>query len=433
MARFFIENYGCQMNVSESDSLRNLLIIHHHEWVENPREAEVAIINTCSVRRTAEQRIVGRFGFYRTLNETEGRNIRVVLMGCMAQNAGLAMKKKFPDVIKLVWGTYNKEGVLEYLNSLRSKGNFLELSDYRFMDAQPQGKYPFKSFVPISHGCDNFCSYCIVPIVRGREVHRSAKDILANIQKLSDQGVKEINLLGQNVNSYRDGNLSFPELLDRIAVETKMERIGFLTSHPKDFSKELVDVVAAHSNIMKSIHLPLQSGSGRILNLMNRKYTTEEYLKKIEMARKIPDAALSTDILVGFPSETEKEFLETVELVKKVRYTEAFTYHYNVRPGTAAEKLPDQVPEKVKKERLSYLIETQRAISQEMLSAQIGNTLLLMLDSVSKKNPNELSGKSHNGISIFIEGKKEWIGQILPVKIEGVSGSGVRGKAIFRI
>jgi tRNA-2-methylthio-N6-dimethylallyladenosine synthase len=430
MAKFFIENYGCQMNVSESDSLRNLLKSNGHIETTGPHDADAVIINTCSVRNTAEIRIWGRLGYYREINENRKIPVHVIVMGCMAQNVGAAMKKKFPDVVSVIWGTYNKDGILDYFNNFRKPKDHLELDGYTFMDAKPQNKYSFKSFLPISHGCDNYCSYCIVPYVRSNEIHRKSSDIITNIKRLMDIGVKEIILLGQNVNSYQDEDIHFPDLLDRIVNQTQIERLSFMTSHPKDFGQKLADVMIQYPNIMKNVHLPVQAGSDRILKLMNRKYTVENYLEKIEIAGKIPDVIITTDIIVGFPSETDKDFQDTLELIEKVRFQEIFTYHYNTRPGTSAAQLPDDVPKKEKLDRLTLLIDAQRRITNEALEKQIGSEHSFLIESVSKKNKHELSGRTHNGLAVFIEGDKKQIGTLVRVMITGISGSGLKGRII---
>lgn len=432
MVKFYIENYGCQMNVSESDSLRNLLRENGHTEANNPRESDVVIINTCNVRKTAEERIEGRLGYYRSLITNEKIRLKVILMGCMAQNSGIQMKKKFPDVVGLLWGTYNKDGILEYMDRLTKAEDYLKLYDYQFMEAKSQTKYSFKSFVPISHGCDNFCSYCIVPFVRGREIHRNHLDIINNVNKLINTGIQEIILLGQNVNSYNDGHMNFPELLNEIAVLTGINRLGLMTSHPKDFSIDLVEVIKANKNIMRNIHLPLQSGNNRILNLMNRKYSIDEYLEKINIAREIDDIIFTTDILIGFPGETEQEFNETLQVLDKVMFYEAFTYKYNSRPGTKAEYMQNQISENIKKDRLSRMIERQKINTGKVLSSRIGKKQIAMLDSVSKKKTNELSGKSHNGINVFIEGRKELIGSIFKIEFISISGNGLTAKILNR-
>lgn len=426
--KFFIETYGCQMNFAESDSLRILLEKYGHIEVHSPLLADVAILNTCSVRTTAETRIVGRVGFYRGLNKKHKKKINVILMGCMAQNIGDEIKTKFPDVVKLVWGTYNKEGILPLMNDLSHSEDFLAMSDFKFIPAEAQKKYPFKAFVPISHGCNNFCTYCIVPHVRGREVHRKSVDIVDNIKRLVDEGVVEICLLGQNVNSYVDGNKHFPELLVDVADIDGVECLTYMTSHPKDFSRKLVDVMKSHKNIMQHIHLPFQAGSERILKMMNRKYTSDDYLAKIEIARTIPNIVLTTDIMVGFPTESDEDFADTMRIVETVRFNEAFMYRYNTRPGTIAAKHKDQIPEKIKLQRLNRLINTQNTITKEILPTHIGKTYRTLAESVSKKDPAQLTGCTHNGVMVFFKASEKFIGKIIDVKIVGVAGVGLKGE-----
>ena len=430
MANFFIENYGCQMNLSEAESLAQLIEKRGHKVVSSPKDAEIVVINTCSVRESAEERIYGRLGYYRGLKNS-GKEISVIVIGCMSQYAGLKLKEEFSDVLKGVWGTYNKEEILSFLDSIDKDIIHLEMKNYRFVYAVPQKKYPFKSFLTISHGCNNFCSYCIVPYVRGREICRDSDDIIENVKELVDKGVKEITLLGQNVNSYYDGKLNFPHLMDRICNSTSLERLTFLTSHPKDFSREIVDVILANRKILRYVHLPLQSGNNRILSLMNRKYTVEEYHEKIEWIRKIPDVVISTDIIVGFPTETEREFLDTVDFIKKIRFNEAYMYYYNPRPGIKANEIGGEIPEKEKKRRLSYLIEVQNKIKKELLENYVNREYNVLFEALSKKNKNELFGRSENNLIIFAGGMKEYIGKILKVRTDSVENVSLKGQIIL--
>ncbi|MGC8765599.1 MAG: tRNA (N6-isopentenyl adenosine(37)-C2)-methylthiotransferase MiaB [Brevinematia bacterium] len=430
MANFFIENYGCQMNVSEADSLATYLEKSGHKRVKTPDKADFVIINTCSVRESAEERIIGRLGYYRGLKNRINPDIKVILMGCMAQYAGEKLREEFSDVLKVVWGTYNKDKVVEILN-LYDRYTYTDMKEYKFTDAFPQKKFPFKSFLPISHGCNNFCSYCIVPYLRGREICRNSDEVVENIKRLVEVGVKEVTLLGQNVNSYFDGKYSFSELLERIINETSLKRLTFLTSHPKDFSKQIVDVMESSKRILRYIHLPLQSGNNRILGLMNRKYTVEEYLEKIELIRRIQDVVISTDIIVGFPSETEKEFMDTIEVVKKIGFNEAYMYYYNPRPYAKASEFEGQIPEVEKKRRLSYLIEVQNSIKAQLLTTYVGKEYNLLIESVSKKNKSELLGRTDNNLIVFVDGRKDLIGSIVRVKIEALKDVVLKGRIIF--
>lgn len=430
MAKFLIENYGCQMNLSESESLRSFLEKNGHKFVESPEEAEFVIINTCSVRKSAEERIIGRLGYYRGIKRTKNPEIKVAIMGCMAQNEGIKLKDAFPDILKAIIGTYNKEKILDFIEKQSEKEIQLEMKNYRFMEATPHKKYPFKSFVPISHGCNNFCSYCIVPYVRGREISRDSNEIIENIKRLVDKGVKEVTLLGQNVNSYNDGKLIFPELMDRICKITSLERLTFLTSHPKDFSREIVDVIRENKQILRYVHLPLQSGNNRILKLMNRKYTIEDYIEKIEMVRQIPDVVITTDIIVGFPGETEREFLDTIEIVKKIKFNEAYMYYYNPRPNTKANELDGKIPEKEKKRRLAYLIEIQNEIRKELLKNYLNKKFMVLFESITKKNPSEIFGRSENNLIVYTKSKTNLIGEIRPILINRINDGVLFGEIL---
>ncbi len=431
MANFYIENYGCQMNLSEADSLKDLILKIGHSVVYSPLNADFVIINTCSVRKTAEDRIYGRLGYYRGLKEEKNPLVKVVIMGCMAQNVGDTLKEEFSDIIIAVWGTYNKQKLIDLLNQNESDIIYREMEAYEFMETTPESKFPFKAFLPISHGCNNFCSYCIVPYVRGREINRDSNEIIENVKKLVDKGVLEINLLGQNVNSYNDGKLNFPELLDKIANQTDIKRLTFLTSHPKDFSREIVEVIKSNKNILRYIHLPLQSGNNRILSLMNRKYTIEKYLENIEMAREIEDVILSTDIIVGFPGETEKEFLETIEVVKSVKFNEAFMYYYNSRPNVKANELKGQLPLAEKKRRLAYLINIQNEIKQKLTNNYVNKEYEVLFEAQSKKNKNEFFGRTHNNLIVFSNGEKNMIGKIKKLKITHISNNVLKGTIIY--
>lgn len=430
MARFFIENYGCQMNSAEADSLRQLLVNHGHIEAKTPAESDVAILNTCSVRQTAEQRIEGRLGFYRGINQKYGKKLKVVIMGCMARNSGKSLREKFPDVVTILWGTYHKHKIANILDRLDGESDFLEMQNYSFMPAYSQYKYPFKAFVPISHGCSNFCTYCIVPYVRGPEVHRPISDILDNVRRLVDSGVKEICLLGQNVNSYIFSGINFPEMLNKVANISDLPRVTFLTSHPKDFSRELVEVMKSHSNIMTTLHLPFQSGSDRILELMKRKYTVSDYLEKVKMAKEIPGITLTTDIMVGFPGESEADFEATLRMVEEVGFYEAYMYRFNIRPGTPAAKLPNQVSESVKLKRLDQLIRRQAEIARHLRERHIGEQHTVLLEAQSKRNPTILAGRTHNGLMCYLEGGAELIGQVVEVQVTGVSGNGLVGRVV---
>ncbi len=420
MQKFLIENYGCQMNVSEAESLRHLLQSSGYEETKDPAEADIVIINTCSVRLTAEDRI----GFYRGLREETDKDRYVILMGCMAQNRGEEVKNMFPDVVKRVWGTYHKDKIIEDLRIMERGTDFLKLSDYQFLDAVPQSSSPFRAYLPISHGCDNFCSYCIVPHVRGREVHRPFEEIIHQAEQLLQNGVKEIILLGQNVNSYKDKDKRFEDVLDTLAGQVGVPRISFLTSHPRDFRRSMVEIIAKHANISRLIHLPVQAGNNRILSLMNRQYTREDYLEKIAWIRTIPDVEISTDLMVGFPGETEAEYEETLALVQEVGYLEAFCYYYNPRPHTPAASLADNTTEEEKLARLDRLIKLQREIREKRLTPWIGKTDSVLIENRSKRDEHVFFGMSLSGIPAYVEGACT-LGDFIPVRFTALKGSGL--------
>ena len=364
MKKYFLETYGCQMNKAESDSLELILQKRGWESCSSDSQADLIIINTCSVRQTAEDRIWGRIGYFKKLKESH--DFKLVIIGCMAQRIKEELYTTCRGTVDLVLGTLEKNNILEYLEGLPEKDE----GTYTFQEYHSDGR-SFKTFVPIMHGCNNFCSYCIVPYVRGREVSRSAEDILHEIEFLEQHNVREITLLGQNVNSYRGtykgSEISFPELLDLICSHiSSIGWVRFLSSHPKDFSSKLIDTIAANPQVCRHIHLPVQHGSNRILELMNRRYTKEHYLDIVsEIKDKIPGASLTTDILIGFPGETEADLDATLDLMRQVRYIDAYTYYYNPREGTKACTMADSLPLETKLKRLEKVIARQHRISAE--------------------------------------------------------------------
>lgn len=428
MAKLFFETYGCQMNIAEANSLITKSLKRGHIIVECPEEADIIIINTCSVRLTAENHVIGRLGYYRTLNrERHDKDLRVILMGCMSENIGLEVKKQFADIVSILWGTYNKDLFLDYIEDLEVKQESLGFgAAYSFMPATSSKEYPFKAFIPVSHGCNKHCSYCIVPHVRGLEKNRNFQEVVDNAKKLVDEGVREICLLGQTIDTYKDGNKRFPDLLEAIATQTGVERITFLTSHPREFLYKTIELMNTYNNIMPFLHLPYQSGNSRILKLMKRNYTIEQYLEKVENIRKIcPGIILSTDIIVGFPSETETEFEETLNVLKTVRYNEAFMYRYNTRPNTPAESFDNQIPEEDKLRRLDILVKTHRQIMNELLIEQIGSQSKALFDRESKYSDKiftetgkkQYLGRTHNNIVCTIESDQDLRGKIIDVSL----------------
>ena len=465
---YFFETYGCQMNKAESASCEQKLIARGWQKAENAEKADLIIINTCSVRATAETRINGRLGSYTALRREKknahenSKGFTLVVMGCMAERLMNDLKKQFP-VVDYVVGNFQKKFLDEIFEAVENgtKLDELEETPAYIFDPVSYEKGTFSAFVPIMHGCNNFCTYCIVPYVRGREISRAPNEILAELDQLAKNGVKEITLLGQNVNSYcwnktknesntranltskelGDGTngsdfIFFPELLRLIAeylkkTDSPIEWVRFMSSHPKDLSDELIDVIASESVICHHIHLPVQHGSSEILKRMNRRYTREHYLELVEKIRsKIPNVSLTTDIMLGFPGETEEQFEEAVSLMEKVRYETAFMYYYNPREGTPAATYADQVSVEVKKNRLQKIIDMQQEITKEEMSKQLGQTIKVLVEGVSHNNDDELIARTERDERVVFAADKNLIGQFVFVKLEQLSGITFRGKLV---
>lgn len=402
----------------------------------DPAEADYVILQTCSVRITAENRIWGRLGYYSALKKS--RNLKIIVVGCMAERLGAEIVKRQPAV-DLVLGNVEKMKLYDYLGGEES-GSPAPVS----ADAPGGYKFPkhygytgaFQAFVPIMHGCNNFCSYCIVPYVRGREISRSVEKILYELKTLEDSGVKEVTLLGQNVNSYsgryKSKSLDFPALLKVLLQQNpRIPWFRFLTSHPKDFSASLIETIAEHRRICREIHVPVQHGSNTILAAMNRNYTREDYLLLIEKLRQaVPNVSITTDILIGFPGETEEDFNDTLALLRRVRFDDAYTYKYNKREGTPAVNLTGHLPEDLKGARLKEIIAIQRDISKNTRKKRIGDTVDVFIKQVSKKEPNELLGVTEFGASVVVKGTPGEIGNIISMRLAGLEGSTYKGEKI---
>jgi len=441
LKRYWLETYGCQMNKAEAESLE--LQLRERGWTpaSEPSQAQAVILHTCSVRRTAEERVWGRLGFFK--KSRWSRPFRLVLMGCMAERLKEQILIQAPQVDLLV-GNFQKQRLAELLEEpaagspgagswagKASEG--LEAGEYSFDGLHSTGG--FRAFVPIMHGCNNFCSYCVVPYVRGPEVSRAPQSILAEIALLEAGGRREITLLGQNVNSYRFAApgappLDFPGLLERIASGLEgIEWVRFLTSHPRDFSARLIRALAESDRLCRHIHLPVQHGSDRILRLMNRGYTRGRYLELVRKIREsIGPVALTTDILIGFPGETEKDFRLTLELVEEAEFAEAFTYRYNPREGTAAFGLADTVPGEVKQARLRQVIELQRRITRRLKAGRLGARVKVLAEGVSRKDPRELLGRTEMDEMVVFPAPAGRIGQFLRVELASLRGNTFVGK-----
>ncbi|MEO0137136.1 MAG: tRNA (N6-isopentenyl adenosine(37)-C2)-methylthiotransferase MiaB [candidate division WOR-3 bacterium] len=417
MHKFYIKTFGCQMNKNDSDLVQEILVENGYLPTENIGEAEIILINTCSVRKHAEERA---FGYIATLKKwRQNKGLLLGVVGCMAQRLAGEIIAKYPFV-DLILGPDSYRRIPDYLKTiLQEKTKIIdtELGLELYTDICRRSKR-IADFVSITRGCNNFCSYCIVPFVRGPLRSRPVADILKEVNELVAAGVKDITLLGQNVNEYHYQEINFPKLLKLIAQKSGVFRLRFLTSHPKDFDYELIQVVKENKNICEWFHLPLQSGNNRILQLMNRKYTKEDYLCKIEKIRKeIPDATITTDIIVGFPTETEEEFQETLELVKKIEFDDAYMYRYSYRPGTKAGEYPS-LPEAVIKERLKILIDMQNEIIKEKTTRMIGKIYEVLFEERAQEGTR---GKTRGNKDVIVEGEitPGAVHRVLITKIKG--------------
>lgn len=426
---FFTQTFGCQMNARDSEKLVGIL--ERIGYVEVPDEnADFVIYNTCTVRENANLRVYGRLGYLHSLKK-KNPHMMIGLCGCMMQEPQVVEKlKKSYSFVNLIFGTHNIYKFAELVvSSLLSDRMIIDIwkdTDKIVEDLPVERKYPFKSGVNIMFGCNNFCSYCIVPYVRGRERSRNPKDIVREIERLVKDGVVEVMLLGQNVNSYGknlDEPMTFAQLLTEIEKIEGLKRIRFMTSHPKDLSDELIEVMKNSKKICKHLHLPLQSGSSDILQKMNRRYDKEKYLNLVEKIRTaIPDISLTTDIIVGFPGETEEDFLETVDVVKKVRYDSAFTFIYSKRTGTPAAVMENQVPEDVVKDRFNRLLETVQTIGREMSARDTGKVMEVLVEEQNSQDKHLMTGRLSNNLLVHFEGDTSLIGQLCQVRLDECRG-----------
>ena len=434
---YHIVTYGCQMNVHESEKIAGILREKGYDTETPPEEADIIVFNTCCIRENAENHAFGNIGALKKLKKKR-KDLIIAVGGCMAQEAGKAqlLREKFP-FIDIVFGTHNLPRLGEFIDRKRAqKKAVVEVSEAREETedhiAPVRTSYP-NAWVNIMYGCNNFCTYCIVPYVRGRERSRRAEDILSEVRVLVAEGYKEITLLGQNVNSYNNdggGGMSFPELLDAVASVEGKFRVRFMTSHPKDFTEELAKVMAKHEKICRLLHLPVQSGSNRILSLMNRRYTREKYLSEIEMLRRyLPECEVTTDIIVGFPSETEEEFEETVSLVREVKFASAFTFVYSRRTGTKAAEMPDQIPEEVQKERIMRLVETVNAQTRELSAGYVGKTVEILCEDFDGKKGLYL-GRDEFGRMGYFASDRNRIGEFVDLRIVRANGISLFGEEI---
>lgn len=430
--KYHITTYGCQMNLHESEKIAGVLRSCGYDEESAEEDADVIVFNTCCIRENAENHAFGNIGALKKLKKRKPELI-VVLGGCMAQEEGKAeyLKRKFP-FIDIVFGTHNLYELASLIERRRATGKkVLSLKEER--EEIEDGISPVRTSYPnawvnIMYGCNNFCSYCIVPYVRGREKSRKKEEILKEAKALVEAGYKEITLLGQNVNSYADGETRFPELLDEVASLKGKFRVTFMTSHPKDFSEELVAVMKKHTNICRRLHLPAQSGSDRVLSLMNRRYTREKYLGEIALLkREIPDCEVTTDLIVGFPTETEKEFEETLSLVKEADFSSAFTFVYSPRTGTKAAAMEGRIPDEASKNRIMRLVDAVNAQTREKSAKCVGKAFEILVEDYDEKKGFYL-GRDTYGRMGYFKSDRDRVGEFVRLKITRANGVSLYGE-----
>ena len=427
MKSYYIYTYGCQMNTADSERLSHQLESVGYTPTEDVETADLILLNTCAVRENAETKVYGRIGELMRLKR-KNKNLILAVTGCMAQKNQAEMFKRAPH-IDIVLGTHNIQHINEMIEEVQ-RGHTHQInvdmdnSVLPELEAKPNGT--FYAWVPIMNGCNKFCTYCIVPHVRGREISRPVDAIVKEVTELGAKGFKEITLLGQNVNSYgldfKDGT-DFGTLVDALDGIPGIERIRYMTSHPQDMTKSMIDALGRSSNIVTHLHLPIQSGSDRILKKMNRHYTVEHYKELLSYCReKIKDLVVTTDIIVGFPGETEEDFQATLQLLKDVRYDMAYTFIYSKRSGTPAAKMPDQVPDDVVHERFDRLLKVVNEAAKEQNGKLTGNTELVLVEEIDEKDDTMVTGRLSNNSVVHFKGDASLIGKIVPVVLEESKG-----------
>ncbi|MBE5771048.1 MAG: tRNA (N6-isopentenyl adenosine(37)-C2)-methylthiotransferase MiaB [Clostridia bacterium] len=434
---YFIVTYGCQMNAHDSEKLSGMLESMGMTQADCKENADFVLHNTCCIRDNAERKALGNVTWLKEIKK-ERPELMIGVCGCMVQEPGMAEKilRQYPFV-EIAFGTGNIHRLPELmLRAVTTRRRVVSVPDEQstVIEGLPiRRESPFQSYVTIMYGCNNFCSYCIVPYVRGRERSRNADDILREVEGLQKQGVQEIMLLGQNVNSYgndMENGISFPRLLHKIG-ETGIPRIRFMTSHPKDLSDELIEEMAVNPALCRHLHLPVQAGNNRILAAMNRRYTREQYLEKVNKIRAaVPDIGLTTDLIVAFPGETEAEFEDTMDLVRTVGFDSAFTFIYSPRVGTRAAEMPGRIDPAVATQRIEKLIALQEEMTQKVFASLVGTNETVLVTGHARRNENQLTGKCSRNISVNFEGPSDAIGKILPIHITAASKTTLRGEIL---
>ncbi|UCE23218.1 MAG: tRNA (N6-isopentenyl adenosine(37)-C2)-methylthiotransferase MiaB [Candidatus Zixiibacteriota bacterium] len=428
METFHITTFGCQMNLADSSTLAAAMINRGYRRVNSESEADLIVLNTCSVREKAETRVLGRLGELSRLKQ-KNPHLRLAVVGCMAQRLGSQLLEQAPCV-DYVLGTDRVFDLPDVIRNSNGTQTILTTLGRENIDTiTPIKETPFSGFVTISRGCDNYCSYCIVPYVRGKERAHSADFIIDSIRKMVADGVVEITLLGQNVNSYSCDGTDFPALLERAARETDVRRLRFMTSHPKDLSRKLVDVMAGQPKVMPHVHLPLQAGSNRVLQRMGREYTTEHYLEIIDYIRGALDyVCLTTDLLVGFPGETGQEFEMTLKMVEQIEFDSAFMFRYSARPGTAAARLEDDVPEEEKIDRLNKLIRLQNQVSRRRNQREVDQVRFSLVEGTSRRDKAVMRARTEGNKTVLFEASNAAAGDIVPVRITTADAFTLHGR-----
>lgn len=437
--KYCVVTYGCQMNLHESEKISGILSGMGMSAVNEPENADVVVFNTCCIRDTAERRALGNIGKMKELKK-KNKNLLIVVTGCMTQQNGFAenMKERY-QYVDVILGTHNisdlENQIRIRLEKKKRVAAVLDTDGYIDDETTPVTRTSFpNAWVNINYGCNNFCTYCIVPYVRGRERSRDMKSIISECEKLINDGYKEITLLGQNVNSYGndvpDENVNFANLLREVAKIDGKFRIRFMTSHPKDLTEDVVKAIRDNDKICNNIHLPIQAGSNSVLKNMNRRYTREHYLGLIDMIRRyLPDCGITTDIMVGFPYETEEDFLDTMDIVEKVRFSTAFTFIYSVRKGTKAAEMP-QIPYEIKQNRIKRLIARQNEITEEISKDYVGNVYEILVEGMQEKKTGYVVGSTESGRLVSAKGDESMIGEFKNVKITAVKNAQLLGEIL---
>ena len=439
--RFHITTYGCQMNEHDSETMSGMLLERGYIRVQDQKDANLVIFNTCSIRENADNRFLGTLGQLKKRKEAERENFTICVCGCMMQQQHIVDKvKQIYPWVDVIFGTHNIHELPELLDKLyakKKKQRSVWQEHGEIVEGLPSDRlFRHKAFVNIMYGCNNFCTYCIVPYTRGRERSRKPEDILNEVRRLAADGVREVMLLGQNVNSYKgvndDGSqMDFSDLIYQLNDIEGLERIRFMTSHPKDLSDKLIQAFVDCPKLGRWIHLPVQAGSSKVLERMNRRYNREQYLELVRKLRAaVPDIALSTDIIVGFPGETEEDFEETMTLVEEVRYDSAFTFMYSVRKGTPAEKYEDQIPEEVKHRRFDRLVEAINRISAEKNSQLIGRTETVLVEGPSKSSSKNCGGRTTTFKLVNFTGGPELTGKFVKVRVTSSNTFSMEGELV---